>query len=444
MDEIVELSQMLSAREQRAMRQRELLASYGLPLVSFTMNIAGPVKNSPSIRRGFALGRELLFGQLQRVKAPLVHREEIDASTGCEGLYVVDMSAEKLKAITMELEENTPLGRLFDLDVLSPDGEKLERPVPRRCLVCGKPVSVCARSRAHSVPQLQEKTHALLTAALDRHDAQTVAALAVRALLYEVAVTPKPGLVDRENNGSHRDMDFYTFLASVSVLHPYFAECFITGRETAADPAPETFSRLRVPGKLAEGDMLKATDSVNTHKGAIFTMGLVCGALGRLEPQKRTDPAAVLGEVSAMTRGVEKELTTARETETHGGLVYARYGVTGVRGQAAAGFPTVLAYGLPVLEEGLRRGKSKDEAGAAALLAIMSRTTDTNMITRGGFETEREKSTELQTLLASDPYPDAETIRALDRAYTAENLSPGGSADLLALCWLLHFLREEN
>ena len=335
MDEIVELSQMLSARERRAMRQRELLAAYSLPLVSFTMNIAGPVKNSPSIRRGFALGRELFLGQLRRVKAPLV---ETDAPTGCEGLYVVDMEAGALKAITVELEEHTPLGRLFDLDVLDPGGEKLERPVPRRCLVCGRPVSECARSRAHSVPQLQEKTHALLTAALDRHDAQTVAALAVRALLYEVAVTPKPGLVDRENNGSHHDMDFYTFLASASVLYPYFTACFLTGRSTAADPAPETFSKLRVPGKLAEGDMLLATDGVNTHKGAIFTMGLACGALGRLEPEARTDPAAVLSQVSAMTRGVEKELTAAAGTETHGGRAYARYGVTGVRGQAAAGF----------------------------------------------------------------------------------------------------------
>lgn len=444
MDEIVELSQMLEARERRALRQRELLAAYGLPLVSFTMNIAGPVKNSPSIRRGFALGRELLLGQLRRVKAPVILKEETDAPTGCEGLYVVDMEAGALKAITVELEEHTPLGRLFDLDVLDPGGEKLERPIPRRCLVCGRPVSECARSRAHSVPQLQEKTHALLTAALDRHDAGTVAALAMRALLYEVAVTPKPGLVDRENNGSHHDMDFYTFLASASVLYPYFTACFLTGRSTAADPAPETFSKLRVPGKLAEGDMLLATGGVNTHKGAIFTMGLACGALGRLEPEARTDPAAVLSQVSAMTRDVEKELTGAAETDTHGGRAYARYGVTGVRGQAAAGFPTVLEYGLPVLEEGLRQGKSNDEAGAAALLAILSRTVDTNMIARGGFDTQREKSAALQKLLTADPYPDTETLRALDRAYTAENLSPGGSADLMALCWLLHFLLTQS
>ena len=443
MDNNVDLIQMLEARDRRVRRQSELLECYRLPLVSFTMNIAGPVKNSSAIRRGFQLGRELLLGQLMRVKAPLVHQEELDAVTGCEGLYVADISAQALKAITLEIEEQTELGRLFDMDVLSPGGEKLERPNPRRCLICGRPAAACARSRTHTVPELQRKTRELLDAALDHHDAETVSSLAVRALLYEVSVTPKPGLVDRENSGSHRDMDFYTFLSSASVLYPYFSKCFSVGRETAAEPAPETFAKLRAPGKLAEGRMLQASGGVNTHKGAIFTLGVICGALGRLAWEDRHSPAAVLAEASAMTRGVEQELAAAPEnTHTAGQRFFARYGVTGVRGQAAAGFPTVLEYGLPILEDGLRQGKSPDEAGAAALLALLSRTTDTNMIARGGRETQIEKSARLQALLDAEPFPSRETLRALDREYTAENLSPGGSADLLALCWLLHFLRE--
>lgn len=445
MDQIVELSQMLEARERRALRQRELLARYQLPLVSFSMNIAGPVKNSPLIRRGFALGRELLLGQLLRVKAPVIYQEEIDEATGCEGLYVVNLSASALKAITLEIEENTVLGRLFDMDVLDPAGEKLARAAPRRCLICGKPAQECARSRAHSVPELQQKTQELLTTALDRHDAETVAAMAVRALLYEVAVTPKPGLVDREGNGSHRDMDFYTFLSSVSVLSPYFSECFTIGRQTAADPAPHTFSRLRGPGKLAEGKMLRATGGVNTHKGAIFTLGILCGALGRLPREDWGSPAVVLAQAAEMTRDVEKELSAlkAADAQTVGQKLFVQRGITGVRGQAAAGFPSVLQVGLPVLEDGLSWGKSCDEAGAAALLAILSRTTDTNMIARGGMETAEEMRLRLVKLLAENPYPDLETFRALGREFEAENLSPGGSADLLALCWLLHFLKEE-
>ncbi len=445
MDQIVELSQMLEARERRAQRQREFLERYGLPLVSFTMNIAGPVKNSPSIRRGFALGRDILLGQLMRVKARLVYREEFDEITGCEGIYVVDLPASALKEITIEIEEHTQLGRLFDMDVLDPNGEKLARDAARKCLICGKPAQECARSRTHSVSELQKKTTELLCAALDRHDAETVAALAVRALLYEVAVTPKPGLVDREGNGSHHDMDFYSFLSSASSLFPYFTDCFAIGRQTAADPAPFTFSRLRVPGKLAEGQMLHATGGVNTHKGAIFTLGIICGALGRMPRENWRSPSDVLRQAADMTRDVEQELSgmTEESAQTAGQRIYLHCGITGVRGQAAAGFPTVLHHGLPVLEDGLLQGKTKDEAGAAALLAILSCTTDTNMISRGGIKTESEKRRQLSALLENNRYPNRETLTALDREYTAENLSPGGSADLLALCWLLHFLKEE-
>ena len=441
---MVELSQMLAARDRRVERQGALLEQYRLPLVSFTLNIAGPVKNGPEIRRVFALGRELLLDQLRRVKAPLICREETDADTGCEGLYVVDMDPAALKALCCELEERTEAGRLFDLDVLCPDGRKLDRPRSRRCLICGNDAKDCARSRTHSVPELQEKTREIIRAALDQHDTERAASLAVRALLYEVTVTPKPGLVDRMNCGSHRDMDMYTFMTSASALWPYFAACVKCGRESADRPAPETFAALRFPGKLAEGRMLRETHGVNTHKGAIFTLGLVCGALGRLEAAQWREPAAILAEIAAMTKGVEQELGKSEaRCPTAGERFYRQYGTTGVRGQAARGFSTVSDFGLPTLEAALAAGKSRDEAGAAALLALLAHTPDTNMITRGGYARAEEARAELRTLLETDPCPARETLEALDRAYIAENLSPGGSADLMALCWLLHFLKED-
>ena len=119
------------------------------------------------------------------------------------------------------------------MDVLSPDGEKLQRQTPRRCLICGKVAQICARSRTHSVAQLQERTNEILTQAINKEDSLFVSRMAQQALLYEVAVTPKPGLVDRENNGSHKDMDFFTFQRSALVMGPYFARCVNIGRETA-------------------------------------------------------------------------------------------------------------------------------------------------------------------------------------------------------------------
>lgn len=447
MEREASLTSMLDARERRAIRQQTLLFHYHLPLISFTMNIAGPIKNSPLIRQGFRLGRSLLLGQLERMRIPLIFQEEQNEITGCEGFYIVDAVPGVLKELTCSLEDHTELGRLFDMDVLTPDGVKLERPSPRRCLICGGPARECARSRAHPLQELQAKTRSLLESALNHHDANTAARLAVQSLLYEVCVTPKPGLVDRFGSGSHRDMDIFTFLRSAAALWPYFHQCTELGRASAACPAPETFATLRWPGKLAEADMTAASGGANTHKGAVFSMGLLCGALGRLDRPSWKQPERVMAEIAAMTEGISsRELSfhPPDGLQTAGQWFFRQYGVTGVRGQAEAGFPVVLEHGLPVLEEGLAQGRSTDEAGAAALLSILAHTDDTNMIARGGIGAQRETSAQIAELLKRDPYPDQETLERMDRIFTGRNLSPGGSADLLALCWMLHFLQEEE
>ena len=445
MEQAVELYQMLEARERRVHRQQVLIERYALPLVSFSMNIAGPVKNSALIRKGFRLGTQMLKEHLSLSGIAIVHEESLFEVTGCEGLYVVDVEPKTLKKLTCAIEDDAPLGRLYDMDVIAQDGHKLDRSEPRRCLICSRPAQECARSRAHSIDELQSATKALLIRALDDCDAQTAARLATRALLYEVAVTPKPGLVDRENNGSHRDMDIYTFMSSASALWPYFEKCVRIGRETAPRDAPETLQALRFHGMQAECDMRRATGNVNTHKGAIYSMGLLCGALGRLGRQVWKESRCVLNEIAEMTAGtVKKELggISAEAARTAGQRFYALYGVSGVRGEAEKGFPAVLKHGLPVLEEGLAQGKSEDEAGSAALLAILANTNDTNMIARGGIERQRAATEALSSMLNGNPYPDWSTVEALDREYIRENLSPGGSADLLALCWMLHFLKE--
>lgn len=193
--------------------------------------------------------------------------------------------------------------------------------------------------------------------------------------------------------------------------------------------------------------MYAASSGANTHKGAVFSMGLLCGGLGRLDRDLWPQPERVLAEIAAMTAGtVERELSglTGETARTAGQRFYVQYGVTGVRGQAEAGFPAVRDWGLPVLEAGLAQGKSPDEAGAAALLALLAHTTDTNLIARGGIRTQRETAARMEALLREEPYPCRETLERLDRAFTEGGLSPGGSADLLSLCWMLHFLQKED
>ena len=160
----VDLSAMLAAREARALRQRDLLARFHVPLLSYTLNIPGPVKTSADIRRAFDAGLDALTAALAKRNIPCIAREERHEATGDEAILALRAAPEEIKSIAVTLEETHPLGRLFDMDVLDAAGEKITRPIPRRCLLCGRQAQDCARSRRHSVTQLQEAVVQLLRA----------------------------------------------------------------------------------------------------------------------------------------------------------------------------------------------------------------------------------------------------------------------------------------
>ncbi len=446
----ITLPEMLNARERRVLRQRQLLAQYPMPMVCFTMNIAGPVKNSPLIQKGFALGKRYLTEQLDSLHIPCAHYEEINEATGNEACWLIDADPLLIKKITCAIEDNSEIGRLFDMDVLRPDGTKIDRAElgfsPRLCLVCGGPAKECARSRTHTVEQLQARTREILTHALEEEDSILAARLACQALLYEVCTTPKPGLVDREGNGSHKDMDIFTFMNSASALWPYFQACTRIGRQTAGLPPRQTFLQIRSRGQRAEADMLAATKGVNTHKGAIFSLGILCAALGRLPNEQWKQPDAILKECAAMTAGLVNEDfagLTRENAVTTGQKLYLEHQITGVRGQMEAGLPAVRDVGLPVLKKGFAQGLSPDRAGCGALLALITAAVDTNLIARSDLATQQETVLQLKELLMHNPYPDLPTLRQLDSKFMEKNLSPGGSADLLAVCYLLYFLENE-
>ncbi len=423
------LSDILLAREQRAQRQQALLREFGKPLICFTMNIAGEAKNSPLITQGFYLGERMIKAQI-----PLLHCETSLADTGCEGYYVTDLPASEAKKLCTQIENSLPVGRLFDMDVLDENGRKLERETPRSCLLCDKDARICARTRAHGLAALQEKTKELLQEAVAHDRATRIAEIATRALLFEVCTTPKPGLVDCNNSGSHKDMDIFSFMASSAALTPYFYECARIGMTQG-----DMFPRLRFAGKNAEAAMYRATGGVNTHKGAIFSLGLLCAASGRAGECAKD----ILRECAAICKGVcEHDFAniTAENAKTVGERLYAQYGLTGVRGQAEAGFPAVYEVGLPTLREGLKQGLSLHRAGAATLLALLRVTHDTNMIARGGMERYRETLAELEE---SERFPDEKTLLELDRSFIEQNLSPGGTADLLALTYFLHEIEKQ-
>ena len=448
MEHAVTLMEMLGAREARAMRQQQLLEEYHLPVISFCLNIAGPVKNSPVLRRAFREGLERLACALLAGRLDVVHREEVDQPTGCEALWVVRGDGRAVKELCVELEDRDALGRLFDLDVLDPVSGKWDRTQlgqpPRKCLVCGKEGKGCASRRLHTVEELQGATQVILEDYFGKKDQQALGALAAKALLYEVCTTPKPGLVDRKNNGSHRDMDVFTFLDSTAALLPYFEEAVRLGMETRALPPQETFRRLRQAGAAGERAMFRATGGVNTHKGAVFTLGTVCAAAGRLWTvegfSKDLDAAlALCGEMSA--QAVQKDFEAIRREGAHttGQRLYLEHGLEGIRGELSRGLPAVAQIGLPTLRRRLEAGDSLEQAGVQVLLALMAQVVDTNLIARGGLEGQQWAMEQTKNLPQGRAATRQET-EELDRALIERNLSPGGCADLLAITYFLEFL----
>lgn len=434
------LQDILCAREARVREQQRLLSQYKTPVVCFTMNIPGPVKTSPLICRGFYTGLELLDRQIPPDR--VLYRNATVLPTGCEGLYAVSMSPEELKALCTAIEDRHPLGRLFDMDVLNPAGIKLERGSIRSCMVCGAPGRGCAAGRLHSVAQLQHTTSRILTTYFASADRAWMAAEAVQSLLCEVYTTPKPGLVDRRNSGSHRDMDLDCFIASAKALEPYFSQCVKIGQDTAHRPPEETFPLLRQAGLEAERTMYQVTGGVNTHKGAIYTLGVICGSLGRLwsceSPIAKT--SAILAECAGIVRASVTEDFAAADGSTTGQMLYLQHGIGGVRGEVAAGLPSVAKIGLPYFQQAVADGVCQNDAGVYTLLHFIANITDTNLYRRGGKEGAQWASEIARTLLSPSPYPPIAQIEALDDAFIARNLSPGGCADLLAVTYFLHRL----
>ncbi|MBS1160216.1 MAG: Triphosphoribosyl-dephospho-CoA protein [Proteobacteria bacterium] len=262
--------------------------------------------------------------------------------------------------------------------------------------------------------------------------------LAIRSLYREVALAPKPGLVTPLSNGSHRDMTFATFLRSLVALRDYFPAITACGRQQPA------FAALQQLGIEAEIAMLAATGGINTHRGAVFNLGLLCAALGSLLHEGLTITAEAIcrrvetqwgAKILASSTNLPVELPPS-----HGQVVARRYGSGGARAEAAAGFPAAREVGLPAYRAVLAVTGDEKRAEMQALFALMAELDDTNMLWRGGptgLAHGRRAAAEFLAaggVFASDWRDHAE---AIDQDFIARRLSPGGSADLLGVTLFL-------
>lgn len=415
-----DLEKMLAARERRAGIQRSMLEGAGADscLVCLTMNIAGEIKRTPMIRMLFDTGVEMLKSQAFRIMEELY----IDEVTGCEAFWLLDEEGTRVKSLLEETEDAFPAARLFDFDVMLPGGSKLSRAVGRRCLICDAYAAECARSRRHGLAEVRKATDDLLRVFC----AGKLAEAARDSLLDELYTTPKPGLVDMNNNGAHADMNVPLFEKSADALYPYFKDAALLGMAGCG------MGPLRERGIKAEREMFAATGGVNTHKGLIYSMGLLLAGMGRclIDGGSCTERAAKLAREDAEER-LSKVLAGP---VTNGGAVYKAYGVRGATGEAAAGFPDAL-YCLERLSHYRESGCS--EPAGLALCDSMAVLDDTNLLHRGGMEGLAFVKEEAARIAGMPPEERPGELRALDKKLINRGLSPGGSADMLALAFLL-------
>ena len=440
------LQDMLAAKERRSALRSRMQEEYHSVCVTLTMNIPGAEK-FPAGTRALFRHAVMRIGEVLPVRAMC----SIEEVAGPYAVFAVEKEPYAAKQLAAAIEDGTRYSRLLDLDVYDLSGAPVsmpERKNGRPCFLCSRPSAVCMREQTHNAGEIAAAVRAMFDdfyAFMSRNlspQAEACAALGIEALLFEAAARPSPGLVDPLHTGAHDDMDFFLFLKSTAALALGLGRCAEAGIRHEAHPA-ELLPVLRRIGIETEQSMFQATEGVNAQKGALFSMGLILAASGiLLKNGVSLTPEKISETLQRMTAGL-----TARELEnvepvTAGEAAYKMYGITGIRGEMEKGIPSVIRFGLPALQAALARGESCNRALIRTLIALMAEVDDTAVLHRArSIEALRDVQNKAHLLQASGRLDDSDWENAvweMDAELVRNNLSPGGSADLLAITWYLH------
>ncbi|MGL5067789.1 MAG: triphosphoribosyl-dephospho-CoA synthase CitG [Sarcina sp.] len=274
--------------------------------------------------------------------------------------------------------------------------------------------------------------------------AKKLAEFASEAMLFEVSSYPSPGLVSPVSNGSHKDMNYYTFLGSISVLNKYMYEFALAGIQK--DKIEDIFDDIRKVGLKAEIDMFEITKGVNTHKGMIFLMGITLSALA-YGISMNCSFDKIQDIIKIMCRDLTSELKNidfkSLKEKSHGEKLYLEYGFLGIRGEAEDGVPLAFNIGLNCYEN--CSDLSENDRLLQTLLKIMSECEDSTILHRKDLETLNYVKTKSKELLNMGGMYNSEMTKKLyelNEVFIEKNISPGGSADILAITVLLALAKE--
>jgi len=445
-------SDLLAARDRRAALIVELCArrtGEGIPdppraLVFASLAIPGSAKTPGGAGVALARGVEALRLALAN-RAP----EERDRGTDVLGPWAalaVAGEPEAVKRLAVGTEEALPFGRLLDLDVYGADALPVDRATlglpPRPCLVCPEPARECILLKRHGAEELAARVAAILEPlGPARCPAAALAAALVRGAQEELDLTPKPGLVDRRDSGSHPDLTYDAMARSVELLPLYFDELVALrdrdctgGAGSCAVAAHGALGACIAAGRRAEARMGRAAGS-NAHRGLIFLGGLVViAACDACREGETVSGAALRPRVAGLAREFCGG-SAVRETNTPGERARREHGVQGILGEALAGLPSVFDTALPAYRATYALRGDRRRAALRAMAALMGGVEDTTALHRAGragLDRLRADGERLAALLDAGEEPDAHLSRWNDD-YRRAGLTMGGVADCLAL-----------
>lgn len=268
-----------------------------------------------------------------------------------------------------------------------------------------------------------------------------------QAILLEVCTHPKPGLVTRMCNGAHNDMSILTFAMSSAVLSRAFYDLQDIGMTHLGTEA-SLMEKVRSYGVGAEKELLRVTKGINTQRGILFAGGLLSAAAGYAYNNK-ISKNNILKVVKNMTEGiVSSELAVLNNLgKTAGEKLYAKYGITGIRGEVEQGFPSVTDYGLPALKEAFIKGAGLNDALLHSLIALMTVVQDSNVIWRTDIATAEEVKEIARNILSLGSVftnNGRNAIQEAERYFCSRRISPGGSADLLSITISLYLMENKE
>lgn len=439
------LENFLLDRELRVEKQLKLLEEYKKPLLIIRANYPGRNKSQYPSKEIV----QIITEESKKILDEKIIFNEMQISLeGLISFFICDLSLLELKKIAIEIEEKHNLGRFVDIDVYDIDGSSISRTSlnykKRKCYICDEDAVICTRSMKHKEEELKNHIYKsyetyLLEETKRVNISEKLGDLALKACIYEVSCNPSFGLVSPLTKGAHNDMDYFNFLDSSFAIKKWLSKMAYVGYSNL--DLKNIFKQIRKLGIEAEKDMFIATKGINTHKGMIFLLGITIASVAKnLYEEKDFENIELL--IKDMCKDIlcDFDSLTHKTKLTNGEKLYLEHGFLGVRGVAKLGLNLVFKNSLPILEEELEKGKELNSAMVKTLLYLMSIVEDSTIVSRKGINYLYKVQREARELL--DSGHSLEKCLVLEEKYSKDRVSPGGSADLLAITLFLYFVKQ--